>query len=46
MLLCVAYPFFIYLQRSLWEYQGERASSPRTMPALRLWSAAPLSKEK
>ena len=30
--LCVAYPFFITLQRSLWEYQGEATGPPRTIP--------------
>ena len=27
--LCVAYPFFIILQRSLWEYQGHSSECPQ-----------------
>jgi len=30
-MLCATYPFFI-LQRSLWEYQGQGSSGPRTIP--------------
>ena len=26
--------FFIILQRSLWEYQGQASDSPRTIPSL------------
>lgn len=44
MLLCIVYPFFIYLQRSLREYQGQAVNTPRAMPALRLWSAGSFGK--
>ena len=37
-MLCVAYPFFITLQRSLWEYQGQGGSSIRgQFRALTVW---------